>query len=258
MKVVILAGGKGTRLGKITERLPKPLVRIGNVPVLEHQIKLLISSGFKEVWLLTGHQGELIEEYFKNKRLNVKIYFSREIIPLGTAGVIKSIASELTEDFLVLYGDMMVNFNVQRFIKFHRQHSRNSLATIIVCPTDHPYDSDLVEVKDDKVVNFFPKPHSPEVLRHKLANAAIYILSPKIFSFIPKDQKIDLDKQILPWLLDKGKGITAYKSNEYLQDMGTPDRLKTARKDYKSGKYHSFNPENKTGRSGKLYYKLEK
>lgn len=238
MKAIIIAGGKGKRLGKISKNLPKALIRIDDKPVLEHQIDLLIKNGIKEVWLLIGYKGEMIRDYFGNdKKRKIKIYYSQEKKPLGTAGAIKSIAEKLSEDFLVLYGDVMVNFDIRRFISFHRRLNKGSLATIVVHPNDHPLDSDLVEVKNNQVVNIYPKPHSGSVWRHNLVSAAVYILSPKILSFIPANQELDFGKNIFPQLLKKKKKITAYNTWEYFQDIGNLSRVKTVKRDYRLGIY---------------------
>lgn len=240
MKAVIIAGGKGERLGKITKKLPKPLVKIGEKRVLEHQIDLLVKNGIREIWLLIGYKGEMIRRYIGDgSKWSIKINYSQEEKSLGTAGAVKNIAQKLPEDFLVLYGDLMVNFDVKRFISFHQKYGQKSLATIIVHPNDHPWDGDLVEIEDNLVVNIFPKPHPENIWLPNSVNAAVYILSPKIFPFIPLQEKTDFGRDIFPTLLTKRKIIIAYQSREYLKDMGDESRLKTVRQDYKSGIYQN-------------------
>lgn len=235
MKAVIIAGGKGIRLGEIAKNLPKPLVKIGNKTILEHQINLLVKNGTKEIWLLTGYKGEIIRDYIGDgKKWNIKIYYSQEQEPLGTAGAVKNIAGKLMDDFLVLYGDVMINFDIKSFIHFHRQYGKNSLATIIVRPNDHPLESDLVEVRNNQVINIYSKPHPVSAWRPNLANVAVYILSPKIFSFIPANRETDFGKNIFPELLKLKKKIVAYHSGEYFQDIGKQDWLKSARKYYRA------------------------
>lgn len=246
MKAVIIAGGKGKRLGKITKKLPKPLVRIGGKPVLEHQINLLVKNGIKEVWLLIGYKGEMIRSYFGNgKKWNIKIRYSQEDRPLGTAGAVKSISEKLSTNFLVLYGDVMINCDIKRFIRFHRRYGRDSLATIVVHPNDHPLESDLVEIKNSHVINIHPKPHPTDVWQHNLVNAAVYILSPKIFSFIPTNKETDFGRDVFLQLLKKKKKIVAYNTWEYFRDMGQQSRLKTIRQDYKLGIHQRLNFQKK-------------
>lgn len=246
MKAVIIAGGKGTRLGRITERLPKPLIKIGGKPILEHQINLLAKSGIKEIWLLIGYKGGMISDFLGNgQKWGIKINNFKEANPLGTAGALKSISKNLADDFLVLYGDVMVNFDLARFINFHSQNSKGNFATIIVHPNNHPFESDLVEVKANRIINIYPKPHTNVTWRHNLVCAGVYILSPKIFPFIPSEKELDLGKDIFPQLLKDKKKITSYNSFEYFRDTGTPIRLKQVKKDYRQGIYQRLTLQKK-------------
>lgn len=246
MKAVIVAGGQGKRLGKIGENLPKALVEINGKPVLEYQIDLLVKNGFKEVWLLIGYKGEMIRNYFGHgKKWNIKIHYSQESKILGTAGSVKSIEDKLTSDFLVLYGDVMINFDIKRFINFHRHYGKESLATIVVHPNDHPLESDLVEVNNNQLTDIYPKPHLIRNWRHNLVSAAVYILSPKIFNYITVNKESDFGKNIFSDLLKKKKKITAYNTWEYFRDIGNIDRLKIVRKEYKLGIYQILNHKKK-------------
>lgn len=246
MKAVIIAGGKGTRLGEMSKKLPKGLVRVGGKPVIEHQIELLSKNGIKEVWLLIGYHGEMIRNYFNDgRKWKIKINYSQEERPLGTAGAVKNIAQNLSDDFLVLYGDVMINFDVKRFIRFHSRFCKGGLATIVVHANDHPLESDLVEIENNQVVNIYPKPHLRGVWRHNLGSAAVYILSPKIFAFIPENQENDFGKNIFPVLLKNKKKIIAYNTWEYFRDMGSLTRLRIVRREYKLGIYQSLNHQKK-------------
>lgn len=245
MKAVIVAGGKGTRLGRIGDKFPKGLLTIDGKPVLEHQIELLTKNGFEEVWLLTGYKGEMIRRYFGNgKKWGIKIYYSQEKKSLGTGGAVKSIAGKLPADFLVLYGDVMVNFDIRRFVNYHRRYGKDCLATIVVHPNDHPLESDLVEVRGSRIEKIYLRPHDKDIWLHNLAIAAVYILSSEIFPFIPSNQKTDFSKDIFPELI-KRKKILAYKTWEYFKDMGSPNQLKTVRQDIKRGIYQQLNCKKK-------------
>lgn len=246
MKAVIVAGGSGKRLGKITQKLPKPLVRINGKPVVEHQLELLVKNGIKEVWLLVGYKADLIKNYFGDgQKWGIKIRYSIETKPLGTAGAVKSIANKLTDDFLVIYGDLMINFDLNRFIQFHHQHGQKSVASIIVHTSDHPLDTDLVVVKRHKIIKIYSRPHRADVWRHNLENASVFILSPKIFDFIPDDRPSDFASEIFHFLLKKRQIITAYHSWEYFRDIGDPNRLKTVRKECKQGNHQKLHFQNK-------------
>ena len=162
-KAVILAGGKGTRLYPTTKTIPKSLLKIGDKSVIEHQILLLKEYGIKEIWILSGFLGEIIKEYLGDgQRLGVNIYYRQEKTPLGTAGCLKILESEMKEDFLVFSGDVMMDFDIRRFIDWHKEKNK-SIVSILVHPNDHPFDSDLVDVdKDDRIISLLRRPHPPE------------------------------------------------------------------------------------------------
>jgi mannose-1-phosphate guanylyltransferase/phosphomannomutase len=240
MIAVILAGGQGTRLG--LENLPKSMVSIANMPLLEHQLLLLKRYEIKEVIILTGYLSEKIEAYFGNgSSWGINITYFRETTPLGTAGAIKQLEGTISDRFLVFYGDVVMDFDIHRFQAFDEP---DSLASLIVHPNDHPYDSDLVQVEQCKIVNFISKPHPSELLYDNIVNAAVYILSPQIFDFIPQNLPCDFGKNIFPDVVRKGGILRAYSTPEYIKDLGTPDRLKKIEKDISSGKVTRWNRNN--------------
>lgn len=244
MKAVILAGGKGTRLASTIKDVPKALVGIGEKPVIEYQVSLLEKNGIKEVWMLLGYLGKQIRDYFGKRKGSAIIRFSQEESPLGTAGAIKLLEGKIKDDFLVLSGDVMLDFDVKRFVKWHRQ--KKGLVSIVVHPNDHPFDSDLVETnKDGQVINLLKKPHPEGEVFRNLSVASVYIFSPEIFKYIPVNEKLDIEKDIMPKLLEAKEKIYAYSTPEYIKDMGTPERLEQVVKDYLSGKIKKFNLRNK-------------
>ena len=149
MQLVIIAGGKGTRLG--LKDIPKPMVKIGDKPLLEHQIGLAKRFGIDEIFILSGHLSDKIVDYFGDgTKFGVKIHHVVEPYPLGTAGCIKLLEGKLEERFLVFYGDVVMDFDINEFIEFDKRY--DSIGTIIVHPNDHPYDSDLLELDDNNRV----------------------------------------------------------------------------------------------------------
>ncbi len=244
MKAVILAGGKGTRLGEISKEIPKPMVRIGGKPILEHQVDLLKRYSIEDIIIITGYLSEVIETYFKDgSGFGVNISYYQESTPLGTTGGIKEVEDQLHEDFLVLYGDVMINLDLNRLISYHRTHG--GIATLVLHPNDHPQDSDLVELNEDgKVIVFHAKPHDPDGLFHNMVNAALYVLSPSILNILPKGKKADFGKDIFPRIVED-TWVLGYPTAEYLKDVGTPERLKEVTEDYLSGKIERLNRENK-------------
>ncbi|MFH1423784.1 MAG: HAD-IIIA family hydrolase [Candidatus Nealsonbacteria bacterium] len=244
MKALILAGGRGERMGKITESLPKPMLKIGGFPILEHQINLLKRYGLKEVIILTHYFSEVIENYFRDgKEWGVKISYWQEKKPLGTTGGIKEIADKLKDDFLVIYGDKMLDMDLARVIAFHK--NKKSACTLVLHQTSHLEDSDLVEIDgEQKIIAFHPKPHSPDRYFRNLVNTAVYIMSPKILRHIRQGVKADFGKDIFPKIVKK-ENLYGYLSAEYIKDIGTPARLAQARKDYEKGKVGRLNKKNR-------------
>lgn len=243
MQLVIIAGGKGTRLG--LEDIPKPMVKIGEKPLLQYQIELAKHYGIDEIFILSGHLSHVIENYFKDgAKWGVKIHHIVEPYPLGTAGSVKLLEGKIKERFLVFYGDVVMDFDITSFIEFDKKY--NSIGTTLVHPNDHPYDSDLLELdENNRVVNVFPKPHKNEEFYQNLVNAAVYIFSPKIFEYIEPDVSQDFGKDILPKIVKNGELLVGYSTPEYIKDMGTVDRFEKVSQDVLSGKVSRLNKQNK-------------
>ena len=246
MEAVIIAGGKGTRLASLSKETPKVLIKIGNKPVIEHQILLLKKYGVSDIHLLLGHLGSQIKNYLGDgEKWGVKIHYYQEEKPLGTAGALLQLKNKIKKDFLFLSGDIMMDFDVKRFISWHKKKSKK-IASIVVHPSDHPFDSDLIETdKTDKVASLLLRPHKTGKNFQNLSIASVFIFSSDIFKYIPGEKKCDLEKGILPKILKAGENIYAYKTPEYIKDMGTPERLAQVKKDYTSGKIEKLNLRNK-------------
>ncbi|KJU82298.1 D,D-heptose 1,7-bisphosphate phosphatase [Candidatus Magnetobacterium bavaricum] len=243
MKLVILSGGKGTRLG--LKDIPKSMVPIGEKPLLEHQINLAKQYGIKEVYLLSSYLSDIIIDYFGDgSRFGVNIFHILDTNPLGTSGAVKMLESKINERFMIFYGDIVLNIDIGNFIAYDA--SFTSIATLIVHPNAHPYDSDLVEINDNNTINrFHSKPHKDGVYYSNNVNAAVYILSPAIFKYIPYDRPSDFGKDIFPYLLKCGEIIKAYRSTEYIKDIGTNDRYNMVNMDFLDGKVHRLSRLNK-------------
>lgn len=249
MDAVILAGGKGTRLRELYKNTPKPLIKIGSKPLVEHQVNLLKNYGFNKIWILSGYLGEKIKDYVGNGRkwgLNIKHIIESK--PLGTAGALKQLDGKINKDFVVFSGDVMLDIDLKRLVKFHKSKT-GSVATIVVHPNDHPFDSDLVDVnKNYKVTSFLirrNKTQQKNLIFRNLANAGVFIFSPKIFENIRKNEFSDLERDIFPKILKKHEAIYAYNTAEYIKDVGALKRLTTVRHDYNSGKIAKLNLKNK-------------
>ena len=173
-QLVILAGGHGSRLKERLGDLPKPMVPIGGKPLLEHQVRLAQRHGFSDLIFFIHYRAHLVEKYFGDGSVwNVRIRHIVEKEPLGTAGAVLAGFEQLAGRFIVMYGDTMVNVDLDRI---WRTHERSAVdATLLLHPNDHPVDSDLVQVDaDSRVTAFINRPHSEGVWRQNLVNAGLY------------------------------------------------------------------------------------
>ena len=225
MKLVIMAGGQGTRVSEISDSIPKPLIQVDGTSVLERQILLAKRYGIREIIICIGYLGQKIKDYFGDgSEWDMMISYHLEDFPLGSAGALGNLKNQLNEDFLLFYGDIIMEFNIQRMIDYHNKENVDS--TLLVHPNDHPFDSDLIETNNEShITRFLLKPHSEALIYKNLVNAGVYILSPKLLNLIPDDQKSDLVSDILIRSLEEGFDLYAYNTSEYIKDMGTPLRF---------------------------------
>ena len=240
MQVVILAGGRGTRMGRLTEHLPKPMLPLAGKPLLEHQVELARRFGCTDIIILTGHLGNVIEQHFGDgSKWGVRLRCHREAEPLGTAGAIKEIEPWLDGDFLVFYADVVMDMDLASLMAFHA--AKQSMATLVVHPNAHPFDSDLLELdRNGRVTAFHPKPRPAGVDYHNLVNAAVYVLSPELLQHVVAGQFADLGRDIFPRLVDSER-LFGYNTPEYIIDVGTVERLERVEADMSSGKVARLN-----------------
>lgn len=189
MKAIILAGGRGKRLKPVTDYVPKPLVPIKNIPIIEWQIKYLKKFGIKEVIICTGYKADMIESYLNMKKLGIKIKFSIEKSPLGTGGAIKKAGKMINEkSFFVINGDTITNIDLRKLAS-----KKNSIAAIEL-RTKYG----ILEVESDKIINFKEKKEIPDTW----INAGIYHLQKEIIKKLPV--KGDIEKTVFPDYAKKG------------------------------------------------------
>ena len=233
MKVVVLAGGKGTRLG--LDGIPKVMVPVDGVPLLERTIRNSVNCGFTDFLVLTGHLGELIEGHFGDgSRLGATIEHVREAQPLGTAGAFNQIRERLSEPFLVVYGDVLLDVDFKAFARVAADNG--GAGTLFAHPNDHPFDSDLLEVDfDRRIVAVHPKPHPPEIHYPNLVSAALYVLSPTALDYVEETGQSDWGRDVFPRLIE-AETLYAYRSCEYVKDLGTPERLARAEGHLREGR----------------------
>ncbi len=235
MKAVIMAGGKGTRLRPLTCNKPKPMVPIVNRPMMEHIIYLLKKHDFEEVWITLFYLPELIQNYFgEGSEFGMKINYSLEESPLGTAGSVKRIINNLNDTFLVISGDALTDINLEEAIKFHKE--KMAKATIVLTKVSNPLEYGVV-IADRKgeVKRFLEKPGWGEVFSDTV-NTGIYILEPEIFDLFEPGKEFDFSKNLFPTLMDKGKLISGYVADGYWSDIGNLEQYRQAHYDVLTGK----------------------
>ncbi len=224
MKAVILAAGKGSRLGTLSNEIPKPMIKYNGKPLVEHNILLCKKYGIKEIFINTHHLANVITSYLGNgDKFGVKINYSYENKLLGTAGALNNFREYLSsEPFFVLYGDNVSNFPLEKIIdKFN---TTNSIGVIAFHFREDVSQSGVAEFDEhDKIIKFVEKPKEGET-ESKWVNAGIYFLSPKVLDFIPIGFS-DFAKDIFPKLLRNQIPLYGVKQKEIVRAFDTPEML---------------------------------
>lgn len=251
-----MAGGRGTRLAERTEHLPKPLVPVAGMPILERELAVLRSQGFTDILLTVSYLGSAIRDYFGDgskcspvtgEPFGVQIEYFQEQAPLGNAGALLKLRPRIHEPFLLLNADVLFDVDLRRMVDFHKRHG--GLATLLTHPNAHPYDSGLIVASEDgRVLQWLSKEDDRPAYYSNRVNAGLHILSPEALDRAGIDAslagtldpatgkriKVDLDRQILKPLAGTGL-LFCYDSPEYVKDMGTPERLAQAELDCRDG-----------------------
>jgi histidinol-phosphate phosphatase family protein len=237
-QLVILAGGKGSRLRERLGGIPKALAEVCGLPLLERQIILAKKYGFTDVLVLVNHAAECIVEYCASKQnWGLDITCVDDGHPRGTAGAVLGVFDRLADEFLVMYGDTMLEVDLARFHAYHAQ-AAGAAATLLLHPNDHPQDSDLVEIDDDgRITAFYPYPHDSSCFYPNLVNAALYWIDKQALAPWRNERGIlDFGKDLFPAMLQRGLTLRGFNSPEYIKDIGTPSRLDRVCADFLSGK----------------------
>ena len=249
MKAVVLAGGKGTRLMPYTRIFPKPLIPIGEMPILEVLLRQLKRSGIDEVVLAVGHLSELMRAFFQDgSQLGVKISYSYEENPLGTAGPL-ALIDGLTDTFLVTNGDVLTTLPIADLIASHKQSG--ALATIAMHARQVKIDLGVIQLSGsqrredfqslissdgpslndaaqglNRVVDYIEKPSY-----HYLVSMGLYVFEPRVLDYIPKEQRLDFP-DLIKKLLAAGEIVNGFPFEGYWQDLGRPDDYEQACADF--------------------------
>ncbi|MDR0475849.1 MAG: D-glycero-beta-D-manno-heptose 1,7-bisphosphate 7-phosphatase [Treponema sp.] len=233
MKVIIMAGGKGTRIASMTGDIPKPMIPVCGKPVLEHQIEVLKRNDLTDLIISVGYLGQDIKDYFEDgSRFGCSISYFTETSPLGTAGILYKLEN-LSGDFIVVNGDIIFDMDFSRMITFHT--GKKALVTLAVHPNNHPFDSTLIITDTNNKVTGWLNKEDARTYYKNTVNAGIHILSAEFLKNCSQSkEKIDLDRDMLKPSISGGK-IFAYHTPEYIKDMGTPERYAQVTADIESG-----------------------
>lgn len=235
MQALILAGGKGTRLRPLTMHTPKPIVPIANRSFLLYQIELLKRADVRDVILSLSYQPQKIEDKLGDGTdYDVKISYTVEASPLGTAGAYRNAAGLIRETTVVFNGDVLTDIDINEVIRIHRE--RNATATIVLTPVPNPTAYGLVETDSEGRVRRFLEKPKPEEVTCDTINAGIYILEPRVLDYIPEGEPFMFEYGVFPQLLERGEPFYGYTWRGYWRDIGTATSYLQANMDVLAGK----------------------
>ncbi len=236
MRAVVMAGGEGTRLRPLTSNQPKPMVPVVGKPCMEYILELLKRHGFKETVATLAFLPRIIRDYFGDgSTLGVRMQYSVEHVPAGTAGSVKLAEDLLRDDtFIVISGDALTDFDLQDIVAFHKR--RGAMATIALKHVENPLEFGIVVVNDEgRIERFLEKPTWGQVFSDTV-NTGIYVLEPEVFEHIPAGAPFDFSQDLFPKLFDMGAPLYGYVADGYWQDIGSLEQYLKANCDVLDGK----------------------
>src|SRR5919202_1683536 len=242
MKAVIMAGGQGTRLRPLTSNQPKPMIPIVNVPCMEHIVRLLQNHGFTDVVVTLQFMPEEIQDHFGDgEPWSMNIRYSIEDAPAGTAGSVKLAEEHLEDDrVLVISGDALSDCDLTGIVRFHEE--RGAEATMVLKGVENPLDFGIVITEEDgRISRFLEKPAWGQVFSDTV-NTGIYVLEPSVLGEIPAEGEYDFSKELFPKLLEEGRPLYGYVTEDYWQDIGTLEQYLEAQRDVLDGKMRNARP----------------
>ena len=231
LRAVVMAGGPGTRLLPLTKEVPKPMLPVGDKPLLEHIVLQLKQAGIHQVNLATHYKSEVIAKHFKNgEDFDIDIRYVKEDQPLGTAGAL-SLLEDHDEPLLVINGDILTSLDFRALLVFHREHKAD--LTVCVCQQELRQSYGVVETEDFRVKGILEKPVIKQFI-----NAGIYLLNPQVRQLIPNGQPYDIP-QLIQRLLNENGTVVCFPILEYWLDIGKVDHYDQAQADVAAGRFKS-------------------
>ncbi|MCX7715517.1 MAG: sugar phosphate nucleotidyltransferase [Clostridia bacterium] len=222
MKAIIMAGGEGSRLRPLTSFLPKPMVPVMGIPVMEHIIHLLKRHDIRDIGVTLRFMPDCIKQYFKDgNKFGVNITYFVEDSPLGTAGSVKNAEDFLDDTFLIISGDALTDINLSDAVSFHKK--KKAAATLVLSRVKNPLDYGIVVTdQNGRVMQFLEKPKWSEVFSDT-ANTGIYIMEPYVLNLFRHGENFDFGKDLFPLMLERGEKLSGYVSDGYWCDIGDID-----------------------------------
>jgi mannose-1-phosphate guanylyltransferase/phosphomannomutase len=246
MKAVIMAGGQGTRLRPLTSDQPKPMIPIVNAPCMEHIVKLLERHGFTDIAVTLQFMPDEIRDYFGDgSDWGVNIRYSVEDAPAGTAGSVKMAEQQLGlegERLLIISGDALTDADLTSLVEFHEE--KGSEATMVLKSVENPLDFGIVITEEDgRISRFLEKPAWGQVFSDTV-NTGIYLLEASATAEIPdpEEGEYDFSKELFPKLLDAGRPLYGYVTDDYWEDIGTLEQFSGAQRDVLDGRVEGIRP----------------
>jgi len=227
MKAVVMAGGEGTRLRPLTSNQPKPMVPIVGKPCMEHIVELLRKHGFEEIIVTVAFLPQAIRSYFGDgESLGLRVEYSVEESPLGTAGSVGLAADKLDDTFLVISGDALCDFDLGKLLEFHKK--REAAVTIALKSVENPLEFGIVVTDEGgRIERFLEKPSWGQVFSDTI-NTGVYVIEPEVLRHIPSDCPYDFSKELFPLLLEMGRPLYGLPMEGYWQDIGNLDQYRQA------------------------------
>ncbi len=222
-QAVVMVGGMGTRLRPLTENKPKPMLSVADKPCIWYLMRSLARAGIEEVILACGYKPGMMESLGDGSDLGIRIVYSYEDEPLGTAGAIKNVESRLDEVFVAANGDVFADIDVRKEIETHFE--KNATVTIAMTPVENPCEFGIARIDDDgRILEFKEKP-KPEEVFSNLINAGVYIIDKTVLEKVPTNSFYDFSRDLVPVLMNEGKRIQSYPLNGMWMDVGRPHDL---------------------------------
>jgi len=235
MKAVIMAGGFGTRIQPLTSTLPKPMLPLVNRPIMLHIVELLKEHGITDLVMLLYHQPHVIRNFFRDgSEFGVRITYVTPMEDMGTAGAVKSAEKYLDERFVIISGDLLTDFNLEKIIAFHRDNGAK--ATVTLTPVQDPLQFGVVITdRERRIIQFLEKPGWGEVISDTI-NTGIYVLEPEVLQYIPAGEIFDFSRDLFPLLLEKKEPLFGVPAKGYWRDIGNTDSYREAHRDIFAGR----------------------